>query len=57
MTDEETDKLYEELLSHYGEKLADWETFPQVFYNQVKTYLYYKGSTKNENSNSNGARH
>lgn len=43
MTDEEVLAFYEELKSHYGDKLVDFEHYPRIFAMQVKLYKYYKG--------------
>ena len=48
MTDEETIKLYEELVEWYGDKLANFEHCPRQFASQVKLYLYYKARKQNE---------
>lgn len=42
MTDEEIIKFYEELVEHFGDKLANFEHHPRQFAYQVKLYRYYK---------------
>lgn len=42
MSDEEVMRFYEELVEHYGDKLANFEHYPKQFANQVKLYRYYK---------------
>ncbi len=49
MTDKEVEDFYNELLEHYGDKLANFEHHPRQFANQVKLYRYYK-EKKNEDS-------
>jgi hypothetical protein len=48
MSDEDALKFYEELLEHYGDKLANFEHHPRQFKHQVICYKYYK-SKQNEN--------
>lgn len=42
MSDEEVIKFYEELVEHYGDRLANFEHHPKQFAAQVKIYRYYK---------------
>ena len=42
MTDEEALAFYEELVEHYGDKLANFEHYPKIFAYQVRLYRYYK---------------
>jgi len=42
MTNEEALKFYEELVEHYGDKLANFEHHPKQFQYQVNCYRYYK---------------
>ena len=42
MTDEDALKFYEELVEHYGDKLANFEHHPKQFQYQVNCYKYYK---------------
>ena len=47
MTDEEVIKMYEEMVAHYGDKLANFEHHPLQFKTQVKFYKYYKEQNEN----------
>jgi hypothetical protein len=47
MTDEEAIKFYEELVEHYGDKLANFEQQPRQFQYQVTCYKYYKAQNEN----------
>jgi hypothetical protein len=51
MTDDEVLKFYEELETHFGGKLANFEHHPKQFAYQVKIYRYYKERNQNESSN------
>lgn len=42
MTAEDIEKLYDELVKHYGDKLANFEHEPRRFAYQIKMYQYYK---------------
>ena len=42
MSDEDALKFYEELVNHYGDKLANFEHHPLQFRYQVTCYKYYK---------------
>lgn len=42
MSDEEVMRFYEELVEHYGDKLANFEHYPRQFAYQVKIYRWYK---------------
>lgn len=42
MSDEEIVRFYEELVEHYGDKLANFEHYPRQFAHQIKLYRYYK---------------
>lgn len=42
MSDEEVVRFYEELVEHYGDKLANFEHYPRQFAHQIKLYRYYK---------------
>ena len=42
MTEEQIIKLYDELVEHYGDSLANFEHYPRIFAYQVKVYLYFK---------------
>lgn len=42
MTDEEVQAFYEELKTHYGETLVNFEHYPRQFATQVRLYKYYK---------------
>jgi hypothetical protein len=48
MTDDEVLKLYDEMVEHFGDTLANFEHHPKQFQNQIKMYRYYK--EQNENS-------
>ena len=48
MTNKEVEEFYNELVEHYGDKLANFEHYPKQFANQVKMYRYYK-ERENEN--------
>jgi hypothetical protein len=53
MTDDEVLKFYEELVDHFGDKLANFEHHPKQFAQQVKLYRYYKEQnerTRNQSS-------
>jgi hypothetical protein len=50
MNDEEILKFYEELLEHYGDKLANFEHHPIQFKSQIKCYKYYKEQNENRSS-------
>lgn len=49
MTDEQITQFYNELLEHYGDRLANFEHHPRQFQFQVTCYKYFK-SKQNENS-------
>jgi hypothetical protein len=42
MTDEEVTNFYNELVDHWGDKLANFEHEPKRFQYQVTIYKYYK---------------
>ena len=42
MSDEEVLSFYNELVEHFGDKLANFEHYPKQFAYQVKLYKYYK---------------
>ncbi len=50
MTNEEVEAFYNELVEHYGDKLANFEHHPKQFANQVKLYRYYKKREEDESS-------
>lgn len=50
MTEQEIENFYNELVQHYGDKLANFEHHPIQFANQVRMYRYYK-ERQNEDSN------
>lgn len=43
MTDEQAIEFYNELVDHYGDRLANFEHYPRIFMYQVRLYRYYKG--------------
>jgi hypothetical protein len=59
MTDEDANKLLEDMKETYGDKLANPDVFPKIFEHQVKLYKYYKRTVNesNESSDSSGPRH
>lgn len=42
MSDQEALDFYNELVEHFGDKLANFEHYPRLFAYQVKIYKYYK---------------
>lgn len=42
MTDEEVLQFYNELVEHYGDRLANFEHYPRQFAHQIKVYRYLK---------------
>lgn len=50
MTEQEVIELYNELVEHYGDALANFEHYPKTFAYQVRLYKYYKDRKKDENS-------
>ena len=42
MTEQEIINYYNELVEHYGDRLANWEHEPHRFQWQVTMYRYYR---------------
>jgi hypothetical protein len=42
MTDEEVIIFYDKLSNYFGDKLVDFEQYPNIFAYQVKMYKYYE---------------
>jgi hypothetical protein len=42
MTDAEIEKIWGELVEHYGDQLANFEHYPRIFAHQLRLYRYYK---------------
>ena len=52
MTNEEIVELYNKLVEHFGDNLANPEHQPRTFEYQVRLYRYYNERKQNENSSS-----
>jgi hypothetical protein len=44
-----TEALYNEMVGHYGARLANPEVFPATFKYQFKLFLYWKANNDNSN--------